>query len=62
MSRPYVMYEQFIVYMDHVALHRLLTVDDPRRRLFRWRLRLAEVYLGVKYKKREIKAQADVLF
>ena len=59
--RPYLMYEKFVVYTDHAALHWLLTIDDPSGRLIRWRLRLAEYDFEVKYKKGKANTQADAL-
>lgn len=55
------MYEHFVVYTDHGALHWFLTIHDPRGRLSRWRLRLAEFDFEVKYKMGKINAQADEL-
>lgn len=55
------MYEEFTVYIDHVALHWLLPNNEPARRLIHWRLRLAEFDLEVKYKKRKANTQADAL-
>ena len=59
--RPYLMYEKFVVYTDHAALHWLLTIDDPSGRFIRWRLRLAEFDFEVKYKKGKANTQANAL-
>ena len=53
------MYENFTVFTNHAALHWLLTIDDPSGRLIRWRLRRAEYYFEVKYKKGKINSQED---
>lgn len=55
------MYKRFTVYTDDAALHWLLTIYNPSRRLIRWILRLAEFTFEVKYKKGKTNTQADAL-
>lgn len=52
------MYEVFIVYTYHAALHFLLISTDPSGRLIRLRLRLAEFAFEIKYKTGKANTQA----
>lgn len=61
MFKPYFMYERFIFCIDHAALHWLLTLDDPSGQPIRLRIRLAEFYIKVNYKKFCANTQANAL-
>ena len=49
--RPYLEFEDFVIYTDHQALKWLLGATDVSGRLARWRLRLSEFSFSVEYKK-----------
>lgn len=59
--RPYLMYDKFTVYTYHTSFHWLLTINDPSGIFIRCRLRLAEFYFKVKYKKGNANTQAYVV-
>lgn len=45
----YLMYEIFVVRIDHAVMHCLLAMTEPSGRLIRWRLRLAQFEFEEKY-------------
>lgn len=49
------------MYTDHGAWNWLLTIKETSGRLKRWRLRVADIYLVVKYKKGQENTQTDAL-
>jgi len=59
--RPYVEGSKFHVRTDHEALRWLSTLTDSSGRLFRWRLRLAEVDFTVTYRPGRVHQVPDAL-
>lgn len=55
------MCELYTVYTEQATIHWLRTIDDPSGKLIRCRLRLADFYIKIKYKKGKIKTQEDAL-
>lgn len=59
--RPYLFGREFTVVTDHRPLVWLHSVKDPRSRLVRWRLRLAEYQYQVVHKSGKTNLNADAL-
>lgn len=59
--RPYLLFEDLIVHMDHESLRWLMNMTYLAGRLIRWRFRLSEFSFEIRYKKVICNSQEEVL-
>ena len=59
--RPYLYGKKFIILTDHRPLVWLMSLKDPNSKMLRWRIKLDEYNLEIKYKAGKLNSNADAL-